>query len=95
MPALLTKSEQATGTLSLVFFPIAFMSTAFVPPALMPGWLQTVNSWNPITFLIEAIRPLMVSGYDWAAIGKALIAIAVLGLVLQSATLWAFRRLTA
>jgi len=36
-----------------------------------------------------------VSGYDWAAIGKALIAIAVLGLVLQSATLWAFRRLTA
>ena len=95
VPALLTKSEQATGTLSLVFFPIAFMSTAFVPPALMPGWLQTVNSWNPITFLIEAIRPLMVSGYDWAAIGKALIAIAVLGLVLQSATLWAFRRLTA
>jgi len=95
VPALLTKSEQATGTLSLLFFPIAFMSTAFVPPALMPRWLQTVNSWNPITFLIEAIRPLMVSGYDWAAIGKALVAIAVLGLVLQSATLWAFRRLTA
>ena len=61
----------------------------------MPCWLQTVNSWNPITFLIEAIRPLMVSGYDWAAIGKALVAIAVLGLVLQSATLWSFRRLTA
>ncbi len=95
VPALLTKSEQATGTLSLLFFPIAFMSTAFVPPALMPGWLQTVNIWNPITFLIEAIRPLMVSGYDWAAIGKALVAIAVLSVVLQSATLWAFRRLTA
>ena len=95
VPAFLTKSEQATGTLSLLFFPIAFMSTAFVPPALMPGWLQTVNSWNPITFLIEAIRPLMVSGYEWGAIGKALLAIAVLGAVMQSATLWAFRRLTA
>jgi ABC-2 type transport system permease protein len=95
VPALLTKSEQATGTLSLLFFPIAFMSTAFVPPALMPGWLQRVNDWNPITFLIEAIRPLMVSGYDWGAIGKAVIALALLGLVLQSATLWAFRRLTA
>jgi ABC-2 type transport system permease protein len=95
VPALLTKSEQATGTLSLLFFPVAFMSTAFVPPALMPGWLQRVNEWNPITFLIEAIRPLMVSGYDWAAIGKAVIALALLGLVLQSATLWAFRRLTA
>ncbi len=95
VPALLTKSEQATGTLSLLFFPIAFMSTAFVPPALMPAWLQTVNKWNPITFLIEAIRPLMVSGYDWAAIGKALVAMALLGFVLQSTTLWAFRRLTA
>ncbi|MDQ2942709.1 MAG: ABC transporter permease [Candidatus Dormibacteraeota bacterium] len=95
VPALLTKSEQATGTLSLLLFPIAFMSTAFVPPALMPAWLQAVNIWNPITFVIEAIRPLMVSGYDWAAIGKALVAIALLGLVLQSATLWAFRRLTA
>jgi len=95
VPAFLTKSEQATGTLSLLFFPIAFMSTAFVPPALMPGWLQTVNAWNPITFLIEAIRPLMVSGYDWGAIGKALLALGILGTVLQSATLWAFRRLTA
>ncbi len=95
VPALLTKSEQATGTLSLLFFPIAFMSTAFVPPALMPDWLQAVNSWNPITFLIEAIRPLMATGYDWGAIGKALVAIAALAIVLQSATLWAFRRLTA
>jgi ABC-2 type transport system permease protein len=94
VPAFLTKSEQATGTLSLLFFPIAFMSTAFVPPALMPSWLQTVNDWNPITFLIEAIRPLMVSGYEWSAIGKAVVAIAVLGTVLQSVTLWAFRRLT-
>ena len=95
VPALLTKSEQATGTLSLLFFPIAFMSTAFVPQSLMPGWLQSVNAWNPITFLIEAIRPLMVSGYNWSAIGKAVIAIAVLGVILQSATLWAFRRLAA
>jgi ABC-2 type transport system permease protein len=95
VPALLTKSEQATGTLSLLLFPIAFMSTAFVPQALMPDWLQKVNTWNPITFLIEAIRPLMMSGFDWGAIGKGLLAMAVLGLVLQSATLWAFRRLTA
>ena len=54
-----------------------------------------MNSWNPITFLIEAIRPPMVSGCDWAAIGKASAAIAVLGLVLQSATPWSSRRLTA
>jgi ABC-2 type transport system permease protein len=93
IPALLTKSEQATSTLALVMFPLVFMSTAFVPEPLMPGWMQTVNRWNPITYLIEAIRALMVTGYDWSAIGAALLAMAILGVVLQVATLWAFHRL--
>ena len=93
VPALLTKSEQATSSFSLMLFPVMFMSTAFVPEALMPNWMQVVNEWNPITYLIEAVRALMVTGYDWGAVGKALMALGVLGVILQSATLWAFRRL--
>jgi ABC-2 type transport system permease protein len=93
IPALLTKSEQATSTFSLLLFPIVFMSTAFVPAALMPGWMQVINQWNPMTYLIEAIRSLMVVGYDWNAIGAALISMGILGVILQIATLWAFRRL--
>ena len=93
LPALMTKSEQATSTLALLFFPLAFMSTAFVPEALMPDWIRFINDWNPITYLIEAIRALMVTGYDWAAIGTALLSMAIMGVVLQAATLWAFHRL--
>jgi ABC-type multidrug transport system permease subunit len=59
----------------------------------MPGWMQTVNDVNPITFLIEAIRDLMTTGYDWGAIGSALLSLAILGSILQLATLWAFHRL--
>ena len=94
-PALVTKNEQATGTLAMLFMPIAFMSTAFVPVALMPGWLQTVNQWNPISYVIEAMRSLMTVGFEADVLGRAILAIAVLGIVLQGATLWAFRRLTA
>jgi ABC-2 type transport system permease protein len=93
IPALLTKSEQATSTLAMVMFPVVFMSTAFVPEALMPGWMQVVNRCNPITYLIEAMRALMVSGYDWEAIGAALLSMGIAGIVLQGATLWAFSRL--
>lgn len=93
IPALVTKSEQATSSLSLLFFPFAFMSTAFVPEALMPEWIRFINDWNPITYLIEAIRPLMVSGFDWGAIGAALLAMGIMGVILQAATLWAFHRL--
>ena len=37
IPALLTKSEQATSTLSLLMFPVVFMSTAFVPAGADAG----------------------------------------------------------
>jgi ABC-2 type transport system permease protein len=95
VPALLTKNEQATGTLALLFFPIAFMSTAFVPAALMPDWLRTVNAWNPISYVIEAMRSLMTVGFEGDVIGRAILATLVLALVLQGLTLWAFRRLTS
>src|SRR5687768_17241214 len=41
--ALVTKSEQATGTFALILFPFIFMSTAYVPVALMPSWMQVIN----------------------------------------------------
>ena len=94
IPALLTRSEQATSSLALLLFPLIFMSTAFVPVALMPEWIRAFNAWNPVTYLIEAIRALMVTGYDWGVIGAAVVSMAILGVVLQSGTLWAFHRLT-
>ncbi len=95
VPALLTKNEQATGTLALLFMPIAFMSTAFVPVQLMPEWLRTFNDWNPISYVIEAMRSLMIVGFELDILGRAIVAILLLAIVLQGVTLWAFRRLTA
>ena len=93
IPALLTRSEQTTSSLSMLVFPLAFMSTAFVPEALMPEWIRVVNHWNPISYLIEAIRALMVTGYEWGAVGAALLSMGILGVILQIITLWAFHRL--
>jgi ABC-2 type transport system permease protein len=93
IPALVTKSEQATSTFSLLLFPVIFISTAFVPVEVMPGWMQTVNEFNPISDVIEAIRAIMNVGYDWALIGQALVGMLVVGVFLQLGTLWAFARL--
>jgi ABC-2 type transport system permease protein len=94
IPALITKSEQATSTFALLLFPVVFMSTAFVPVELMPEWMRVVNDWNPFSYLIEAIRSIMTVGFDWALIGRALASMAVLGIILQAGTLWAFNRLS-
>lgn len=94
IPALVTRNEQATSMLSIVFFPVAFMSTAFVPVELMPDWLQVVNAWNPISHVIEAMRSLMTVGFEPELIARAIVSVSLLGLVLHTVTLWAFRRLT-
>jgi ABC-2 type transport system permease protein len=93
VPALITKNEQAAGTLAIVFIPLAFLSTAYVPIALMPQWLQVFNRLNPISYVIEALRSLITTGFDWPVIGQAVVAIVLLGTVLQAITFWAFRRL--
>ncbi len=46
-----------------------------------------------MTFQIEAIRRLMLVGYDWSAIGKAVLSLLIVGAILQTGTLLAFRRL--
>lgn len=30
----------------------------------MPGWMRVINQFNPITYLIEALRAIMMTGYD-------------------------------
>ncbi len=39
-------------------FPITFLSNVFVPPGSLPGWLQPVAEWNPISTLTASIRDL-------------------------------------
>ena len=93
-PALLTRNEQATGTIAFLFIPIAFLSTAFVPEVMMPDWLRTVNVINPISYVIEAIRSLMTEGIILEDLWPAFASIIILGVLLHSLTLWAFRRMT-
>ncbi|WP_051830025.1 MULTISPECIES: ABC transporter permease [Streptomyces] len=50
--------EEAAGQLSVVVFPLAMITNAYVPTGGMPGWLRTVADWNPISSVVEAARGL-------------------------------------
>jgi ABC-2 type transport system permease protein len=45
--------------------PLLFASTALVPLAFMPSWLQMIASLNPLSFAIEPIRYLYLHP-DWS-----------------------------
>jgi ABC-2 type transport system permease protein len=42
----------------IVIFPMTFVSNAFVPTSTLPGWLQPVANWNPVSALTAAMRNL-------------------------------------
>jgi ABC transporter DrrB family efflux protein len=42
----------------LMFLPLTFVSNAFVPTQGMPGWLQAVADWNPLSAVAAATRQL-------------------------------------
>lgn len=39
-------------------FPVTFVSNAFVPTTSLPGWLQPIAEWNPISSTVLALRQL-------------------------------------
>lgn len=42
-------------------FPLTFASSAFVPVASMPGWLQGFTKANPVTVTVDAVRALVLN----------------------------------
>jgi oleandomycin transport system permease protein len=47
---------------SLIYFPLTFGSNVLVPTDKLPGWLQAFVKGNPMTFLTEAERGLLIGG---------------------------------
>jgi ABC-2 type transport system permease protein/oleandomycin transport system permease protein len=54
------ESAQAAGFVWV--FPLVFASSAFVPVASMPGWLQAFARVNPVTVTVNALRALTLGG---------------------------------
>jgi ABC transporter DrrB family efflux protein len=50
--------EVAQQVSFIVIFPLSFVSSAFVPIATMPTWLQPFAEWNPISVITSACRQL-------------------------------------
>lgn len=70
------KSVEAANSAGFIWmFPMTFISSAFVDPSTMPGWLQPIADHNPFTIVTNAVRALyngMDPGSDlWLSIAWA------------------------
>jgi len=79
--ALKTGSPAAVNSSFLIFMPFVFLTTVFIPKEAMTGWMSVVASFNPVTYLLDALRSLISVGWDWMALLKGLGAVAGVGVV--------------
>jgi len=65
------ESVQAFGLIWL--FPLTFLSSAFVPIASMPGWLQAFANNQPVTYVVDTMRALALGGPVASSLWKSLV----------------------
>jgi ABC-2 type transport system permease protein len=67
--ALKTRSAAATNSAGLVFFPLLFLTPNFVPRELLSRPMEIAATLNPVTYVVEAMRSLVLVDLDWPVIG--------------------------
>ena len=87
-------AETAQVMVFPLIFPLLFASSAFVPVASMPGWLQVFAEHQPVTQVVNASRSLMVGGplHDSGAVWAALVWTIGLLLVLAPVAVRKYRK---
>ncbi|MEO1058016.1 MAG: ABC transporter permease [Actinomycetota bacterium] len=74
--ALKTGNPAAVNSSFILFFPFAFLTTTFLPEEALTGWLATIATYNPVTYVLAGLRSLISDGWEWdtlaAGIGATL-----------------------
>jgi ABC-2 type transport system permease protein len=82
------------SVLGFLSLPMIFLSSALVPLAAMPGWMQVLALFNPMTWAIDAVRPLILTGWTEALpkIGMVIVIMLVFDAICLYGSTRAFRR---
>jgi ABC-2 type transport system permease protein len=80
--ALKTRSAAATNSGGLIFFPLLFLTPNFVPRELLTEPMEVAATVNPVTYLMEALRSLILDDLDWGKILPGFGVVLALGVVM-------------
>jgi ABC-2 type transport system permease protein len=84
--------ERMMGIGQAITMPLFFASNAIYPISLMPGWLKAIAIINPLSYIVDAMRALLVTG-DLSTLPVDLLAITIATVVLLALASFCFRRI--
>jgi ABC-2 type transport system permease protein len=80
--ALKTRSAAATNSAGLVFFPLLFLTPNFVPRNLLTRPMEIAATINPVTYVMEGLRSLILQDLRWETIGLGYLVVAIAGAIM-------------
>jgi ABC-2 type transport system permease protein len=80
--ALKTRSAAATNSGGLIFFPLLFLTPNFVPRNMLTHPMEIAATYNPVTYVMEGMRSLILEDFNWARIGAGFGIVALAGVVM-------------
>ena len=90
--ALRTGSGEAVQSLFPVFFVFLFISSMNIPRNLIEAtWFCDLATANPVSYLLECVRSLIITGWDTEALALGFGIAASIALVAMAAASWALR----
>ncbi|MBI2704408.1 MAG: ABC transporter permease [Actinobacteria bacterium] len=75
--ALKTGNPAAVQSSFLLFFPFLFLTSSYVPREQLTPWLQRVAAWNPVTYILDGLRSLALTGRQGRELATAALAIGI------------------
>lgn len=89
--ALKTGNPAAVNACFIVFFPLFFLTDAVIPKDALTGWFSTIATYNPVTYLLGALRSLINTGWQGTALLEGVAAMAGIGCLSMSMAFLALR----
>ncbi len=73
--------ETVIGAVTFVQLPLTFLSVALMQRSLLPSWIQSVATYNPVNWAAEAARSAAMQKLDWRLVASRIGFLAALLLV--------------
>jgi len=90
--AMVEEQETAMTIMMTLTFPMLFLSGAFFPLQQMPGFMQAISKFVPLTYVVEGLRQVMVLGAGIGQVWRPVTVLLAFGAVTLAIAIPAFKR---
>jgi ABC-2 type transport system permease protein len=90
--AFITKNPRILQSAFIFFFPFSFITTSQLPLNLLTGWYKVAVQVNPVTYILEAMRSILINNQIGFTVFLGFIVAIGFALITLSFAMWSFKK---